>query len=421
MPAAGGVGTSLSDISAILKEFYLPPVTEQLNNEVLLISRLEQRDQELFGNQAVVPLHSGRSAGVGARGEGVILPAADKQRFAKAVYDLKYLYGRVRVTGPSMAKTANERGSFLEILRAELDGIRNDLKRDLARQIYGFGTSAIVKCGVTTASATVVLASAADETSPSGSEAITKGWVYVGMIVDIGTAADADVIAADRTITAVTPATPSITISGATVTTSASHFVSRANASAAALSAADSYEISGLREVVSGAASAFGGIDASTAGNEYWDNMRSLNGGTPRALSLDLMLEAWNNVKFKGGQVSAIITSMGLLRKYFGLLQAQVRYNDPMKFDSGWQTLDFMGKPLIGDIDAPFGRMYFLDESFLKIYANKDWHFLDEDGDMLKWVVDYDAWEAVLAKYFNLGATRRNVQYLLSDLTDTGI
>lgn len=420
MPAAGGVGTSLSDISAILKDFYLPPVTEQLNNEVLLISRLEQRDQELFGNQAVVPLHSGRSSGIGARGEGVSLPAADKQRFAKAVYDLKYLYGRVRVTGPSMAKTANERGSFLEILRAELDGIRNDLKRDLARQIYGFGTSQIVNCAAGGPSATVNLQAAASETSPSGDEVITKGWLYPGMKVDIGTTANANVLISNEAIVSVNAASDQITMT-TSVTTTTSHWVSRSGSHNDVLDVANSYEISGLRQVVAGSATAFGGINPATAGNDYWDNQRSTNGGTPRALSLDLMLEAWNNVKFKGGNVSAIITSNGLLRKYFGLLQSQVRYNDPMKFDSGWQTLDFMGKPLIADNDAPFGRMYFLDESFLKIYANKDWHFLDEDGDMLKWVVDYDAWEAVLAKYFNLGATRRNVQYLLSDLTDTGI
>src|SRR5687767_14574321 len=129
MALPNNVGTALSEVSAILKDMYLPPVIEQLNNEVLLLSRLESRDQELFGNQAVVPLHTGRSGGIGARGEGIALPDADKQRYAKAVYDIKFLYGRVQVTGPSMAKTASERGAFLRILQGELDGIRADLKK----------------------------------------------------------------------------------------------------------------------------------------------------------------------------------------------------------------------------------------------------------------------------------------------------
>src|SRR3954467_15443998 len=97
-------GANISTVANVLKDFYLPPVVEQLNNEVLLLQRLEARSQELFGNQAVVPLHAFRTAGIGPAPEDGALPAAGNQGYKKAVYDLKYLYGRVRVTGPSMAK-----------------------------------------------------------------------------------------------------------------------------------------------------------------------------------------------------------------------------------------------------------------------------------------------------------------------------
>ncbi len=418
MAAAGGYGTSLSDIAAILKEFYLPPVTEQLNNEVLLISRLESRDEELFGNQAVVPLHTGRSDGVGARGEGVLLPTADKQRFAKALYDLKYLYGRVRVTGPSMAKTASDRGSFLEILRAELDGIRNDLTKDLARQTYSAGTSQIVQCGTTTASTTVVLATTGDF---EGAEAIEKGWVYPGMRIDIGTAADGDAIASNRTVVSVDATGPSLVISGAAVTTSSTHFISRTGSYVTGLSVGDSYEISGLKQVVSKTANTFGGIDSSAAGNEYWQNLEFGNGGTPRTISQDLLMQTWNSVRRAGGETSVIITTLGIQREYFKLLQSQVQFVEPMKLEGGWSSLNFMNKPLVADIDAPYGALYFLDEKYLKVFSNMDWHFLEEDGDVLKWVVDYDAWEAVLARYLNVGATRRNTQAVLYDITDAGV
>src|SRR5690242_20102006 len=142
-------GATLTTLSNILKDFYLPPVVEQLNNEVLMLQRLEARDQELFGNRAYMPLHKTRSGGIGAAPENGALPAAGNQGFDKAVYDLKYLYGRIRVTGPAMAKTASEAGAFLKALQSELDGIRNDLKKDLARQVYADGTGEIAQCGTT--------------------------------------------------------------------------------------------------------------------------------------------------------------------------------------------------------------------------------------------------------------------------------
>lgn len=396
-------GATLSTLSSILKDYYLPPVTEQLNNEVLLLQRLEKRDQELFGNQAIVPLHTGRSGGIGARPESGALPAPGNQVYAKAVYDLKYLYGRVRVSGPSMAKTASEAGAFLQSLKSELDGIRNDLRKDVSRQVYGDGTAIIASLtGAGTGTATVTL---------SSDEPLRHGFLYVGMVVDIGTAANPTLESASRTITAVNIATPSITLD-ASITAAATDKVFRAGAAGAASAV---YEINGgLQAAVSTAANTYGGINAATS--TYWDNYRNTTGG---ALALDTMMQAFNQQRVAGGNLTAIITSFGLQRAFFNLLQSKVQYVTPTKLSGGFQSLDFQGMPLIADIDAPFGKMFFLDESTLKVFSNRDWHFLDEDGNVLKWNNGFDEWEAVLARYMNIGATRRNNQLVVSGLTDT--
>src|SRR5690242_13643951 len=252
------MGATLSTLSSILKDYYLPPVTEQLNNEVLLLNRLEARTQDFVGNQAVLPVHTGRSGGIGARPELGTLPSAGNQTYDKAVYDLRYLYGRVQVSGPSMAKTRSDTGAFLQALRSELDGIRMDLKRDLARQSYGDGSGKVATCGTTTSSSTVVL---------SSSEAIDKGYLYPGLPVDIGTAADPDAVVAASIISAVDASTPSITIASS-VTTSSSDFVFIAG------SAGDSvvYETDGLAKLVSNSGTV-GGINSATAGNEYWKSL----------------------------------------------------------------------------------------------------------------------------------------------------
>jgi hypothetical protein len=399
------VGASLSTLSNILKDFYLPPVVEQLNNKVLLFKRLDSSNDELVGNQAVIPLHKDRSGGIGPAGENVALPAAGSQGYAKAVYDIKPQYGRIRVTGLAMEKTAKQAGAFLQALKSEIDGIRQDLQRDMARQAYGDGTGLIAQCGTTTASATVVLAN---------KEALRKGHLYIGMIVDIGTAADARAIATGREITDVNLATPSVTISGATVTTGATHFVSRSGAALATTGGAVAAgEINGLANLVSAAAATVGGINEATAGNSFWANLRDTSTST---LSSDALVQNMNQVNLAGGEISAMISTYGLQRKLFGLLQSQVRYVEPLKIEGGFRTLEFNGHSFIADRDAPFGRIYFLDEKHIKVFANRDWHWLDEDGNILKWVTGYDAWEAVLARYLQIGVKRRNVQMVMSNL-----
>lgn len=401
------VGATLSTLSNILKEYYLPPVVDQLNNEVLLFSRFEKSSEELRGNEAVVPLHTTRSGGIGPAGENVALPSAGSQGYGKAVYDIKPQYGRIRVTGLAMEKTEKESGAFLQALESEINGIRNDLRRDMARQSYMDGTGEIAKCGTTTASTTVVL-------DTTAKEALRKGWIYIGMVIDIGTAADARAVVTGATVSDVSVSAGTITISSS-VTTSGSHFVYRSGAGAATTGGTIAAgEILGLKGLVSDAANTVGGINEASAGNSFWAPIRDT---TTSTLSSDALVQNMNQVGIAGGSISAMISSFGIQRKLFGLLQSQVRYTDPTTIHGGFKVLDFNGHPVIADRDAPFGHLYLLDESAFKVFRNQDWHFLDQDGHTLKWVSGYDAWEAVLACYLNMGVTRRNTQAVMTNLS----
>jgi hypothetical protein len=394
-------GATLTTLSGILKEYYLPPVIEQINNDVLLLQRLDTSTQEIFGKYVVVPVHTGRTGSIGARAEGAPLPDAGNQSYTNAHYDLTGLYGTVRATGLSMVKTSSDAGSFLQSLKSELDFIRNDLRKDLARQIYGTGDGVITTCGTTTASAVVVL-------SGTGfNEAINKGQLYVGMLVDIGVVANQQSIAQGRSITAITPATPSITISGAVVTTSSSNFVFRAGAVGQTVTA----EINGLQNAVPTAANVFGTIDATVAAGAFWDVLRDT---TSANLSMDKLMQAFNRVRQAGGQTSLVITSLGVQRGYFDLFTQTTKFTDPLNLAGGFEALTFMGKPVVADIDAPYGKVYLLDERYLKVFSNDDWHFLDEDGQTLHRNLGYDAYEATLARYMQFGLTRRNVQFVMT-------
>jgi hypothetical protein len=374
-----------------------------------------------------VPLHKTRSGGIGARAESAALPAAGKQGYDKAKYDLKYLYGTVQVTGPSVAKTKNEAGSFLQVLKSELDGLRNDLRRDLARQVYGNGTAQIVACGTTDVSEVTYI----QLNSDAGKEAIRKGQLYVGMKIDIGTAANVDAVAGGAEITAVDYDNARITVSPhPSVDTTSSHFVVRSGAGADSLASANgsrSYEIDGIQRIVSNSATYFGEIDSST--EKWWDNQRMAIADTTNGrLTLEDLQKGLNLVRLQGTMPTVMITSLGIQREFYMLLEDQVRYVEPnsMDYSAGFKTLSYNGMPVIADIDAPYGRIYILDESTLKVFSDQDWHFLDMDGSTLRQVQGYDVFEAVMARYMNLGATRRNNQIVLTgvkvdDAADTGV
>jgi len=396
-------GATLTTLSNILKEMYLPPVVDQINNEILVLSRWDVNKKDLVGLQANVPLHTGRSGGIGARPELGTLPTAYAQAYAKAQFNLKYLYGTIQVSGPSIQKSKNSSGAFLEAYKSELDGIKDDLMNDLARQFYGNGDARLATCGVTTAAAVVVLNSA---------EPIRQGFLYIGQVVDIGTAADPNTLIAGEVITAINEATPSITVTTAITTTSANFVYTTGNT--LGTDATVVYEIDGgLQKMVSTSANTYGGINASTSA--YWDNQRDTAGG---ALTEDNLLKNWNNVRIRGGKPSLVLSSFGLQRVYFNTLQANRRYVEPTKLRGGFESLEFQGQAFVADRHAPYGKVFILDESKLMVFSPADWDFLARDGQAVKWVQNIDAFQSILFRYINIGTNRRNVQLVMSGLTD---
>lgn len=403
-------GATLTTLANVLKEYYLPPVVEQLNNDVLLLQRLKATDKGIFGKSAYIPVHRSRNTGVGARGENVALAAAGNQGYDRLAYDLSYQYARIRVTGPSMIKTSQEAGAFVEALRSEMDGVREDVKKDMARQLYGDGTGTIATVSAGTASATQTLTS---------SEALRKGQLFPGMVVDVGTTvnpvATLDGTSGANPILSVNIVASQVVFTSSITTTTSDKIVRQGSNFASG-----SYEMAGLQNLIpSGGANTFGGLDASAAGKSFWDVQRLDAGG---ALTLDKLVQLYNLQALQGARPSALYTSLGVQRSYYNLLQSQVRFQDPMVLAGGFEALTFNQKPLIADIDAPFGKVFALDEPNIVLFSDRDWHYLDEDGDVLKWVIGFDAWEAAMARYVQLGAKRRNTQGVLFNITDaTGV
>lgn len=409
-------GALVTTVSNVLKYRYLGPLQTQLNNDILVtqILDLDSKRIDLDGLKAVLPLHYGRSAGIGARLEDEDLPAAGNQKYQKVEYDLAYLYGRARFSGQAVQKTKSDAGAFIRVITDELDRLRDDLALDTARQYYGAGDAIVANTGVTSASTTVVL---------SGDEALQKGFLHIGMLIDIGTSANPVAIASAREITDVDVANSTITISGAAVTTATTDRIFRAG-NAAASSVVKEID-AGLQKLVSTAANTVGGLNAAAAGNRFWDNQRDTAGG---AISLSSLMLNSNKVQAQGAKADEIVTltTPGLGRRLFETadFKSAVRFVEPMELKGGFEGLSFAAGNgrfrLVMDRLAPYGKVFFIHKKHIKVFSPGDWDFLSRDGLTIRWVSEKDAFQAVLWRYVNLGTNRRNTSLVMSGLTDTG-
>ena len=404
-------GATISTLTNILKRHYLGPVREQLNNQILVMQLFDISSENLEGLQVELPLHTTRSSGVGSRGELENLPSAGAQGYNKAVYDLAYHYGRVQVSGQAIHKTRSSVGAFLRAMKSELDGIKDDLALDFARQVYGDGTGVI---------ASTAANSATDDLVITSDEALVRGFIYVGMLIDIGTTADSDAVVAGAEVLDVDVANSTITIDSA-VTTTTSHRIFRAgNVATATVREMDA----GLQSILATSANTVGGINAATAGNRIWDNLRDTTGG---ALTLSPLMVNLNKVLNAGVSLDnlAVTTTPGLLRRLFESADfaSKIQFVNTEEMKGGFESISFStgaGRVrMSGDRLHPRGKVLFTPKRHVKLFSPGDWDFLAKDGQAVKWVQEKDAFQSVLYRYANMGTDRRNNALVMSGLTDT--
>jgi hypothetical protein len=412
-------GATRTTIQTLLKEVYLPGVNRQVNDEVLLLKRLESSSESITeGLKVVVAVDLGRSAGIGPAREGANLPAAGNQTPNRATYNMKSLYGRGQVTGQSVRSTASNQAAFLRTLKYEADGLQRDLRKDLARQVYGgydiAGAAAAGGINASAAIAKVSVDNGAASFTLTNDAAIRQGWIYPGMLLD-GTADFVSVVAnSSGTVLSVNLATSNVTFVADPTGLNAGHFLVRTGS----IDTSGNAGVTGVSAIIH-SSGAFGGLNPATAGLQQWRSLIDTSGG---AFSSDTMHALFNQVRMESGaSPSSIITTFGVIRAYFNELQAQVQYVDPMKLEGGFRVLEFMGRPFIGDVDCPLGSVFMIDEDSIRIASQtKGFIPLDEDNSFLHWITGKDAWEWAVVRDMELIASARNSSAKMTGITDAG-
>jgi len=401
---------SLTNADAALKEYYLPPLREQLNNANVLDAIVSKNSEDFEGRRAVLSLHVTRNSGVGSRAENGTLPTAGQQGYAEERIPVYFHYGRIQLSAPVMKAMKSDKGSFVRAVESEMSGLKRDVARNYNRQRFGTSNGVVATCGTTSSSTTVTLLNATST---------QMRQLEVGLVVDIGTVASPTSVASARTITATSTANGTITISGAAVSTTSGAAFVFISGSGGDTANGTQKEITGLQTIVDSAGTLFN-VNPSTYPS--WSSYESSNSGTLRAPSDTLFEEALDNVNINSGEdVDVIVTTNGISRSYANSLKSQKRFTNTIDLKGGFKALEVSsGRNAVGlvwDRDCPTQHAFFLNTKHLTDYVETDWEWADDDGSILGRVADTDAYEARLRKFSEQGTSRRNAHGKIVDLS----
>ena len=405
------MAATLATIESYLKEVYQGRIREQLNDEIVALKRITRSGagvtNEVGGKYVTFPIHTRRNSGIGSRFESEALPTPGQQGHAAARVGLKYAYGGVQLTGQAISLSDTDAKAFAKALDNEVEGLKNDLMKDMNRQIYGTGNGAIGVATGANSGATVPVADAR--------------LFQVGMVVDTQTGTTIDNTGLIVSSVDLTPGANTVTFTTTPGTSLASADIIVRSGSGVA--AGGNKEITGLAAIIDDSGTLYN-IDPST--EPEWKATVDGNSGVNRALSESLMIKMTDAIRTKGGSTTLILQSLGVRRAYFNLLSQLRQTVNTQEFTGGFSGLAFTTDrgeiPVVADVDAPLNKQWFINEDALTYYRDEEWHFIDRDGSMWKQVRDtngdYDAYYARLVEYHELGTDRRNSHGVIEDITE---
>ncbi len=401
-------GITLSTADKILKVLYLGPIRELLNNSTVLLSRLEKDSstQTVSGKTFTIPLHKSRNeaAGVG-RAEGGTLPTAGQQGYAEAIVPNKYIYSKIKVTGPVIAATKNSAQAFVDAVTSEMKGVVSDTRRAFNRQLNGDGLDALAHylTGTGTSSGTL------DDGLGNAFSHLPAG---VGITVDLLDASAAYAVLDSATV-----------ITRGAVTGSAFAYTDTGTIDASAsagdpyvVSGTKGYQVMGIDGIIDDGDPVLlsGGLHGRTvsANPEWVAQIAGTSYSSPQAISFQLIQQALSelatNSDFTEADLKLWLMNYPVRNKFVQLCTDERAFFNVMKIDGGFEAVEYNGKPFVPDPQAKRETMFGIVPETMKIYRSGDFDWMDKDGAVLSRVSGEDAYEATLFHYGDLGCSLRN-------------
>lgn len=403
------MAADLTTLNDILKEDYILGLRSAINNASPVITEIRRNEEDFVGREYVWPVHDSRNSGVGGRAENEAMPTAGNQGYDDARQRLKYLYATVKLSGPALHLTKNDRGAFIRGLDSEMRGVEKDLKNDVCRQVFGRDSNendATVRTGTL---AVLQTDAGADNVADldTATTAAEMRYFFIGMKVDIVSAAGVAVVT-NRGITAIDTAAKTVTLDGAAFTTTAGDVIVR--------NGSFNDEILGLRvlindatgDAVSGTAKTIHNISSATV--PLWASVKTGSSTTP--ISEDLIESTWDKVATDGdgGEPRLWVMAYEQRRALSNKLAALKRFDtNVFELKAGWRALQLSRGHAVVDRYCPDNDAWLIAQDELVWAVGLDFTFDEDDGQVLfKAFDDSDAVQARIKAYVQLVATNRN-------------
>lgn len=419
-------GFNLSDASPIMKNIYLPPVQEVLNNATPLLKYIEKETQDMGGGTSfIIPLHTGRNDAAGdGSAENATLRAAGKQAFNKTTTAPKYLYSRLQVSGPTIAATKSNKGAFLKALETEMKFLMQDTKRAFNRQLHSDGTDVL---------AVVVSRDSGTQLTVGDGLGNRFDQLNKTTLVDIlDVSASYAELNADQTLTRGALAATGRVVTGTSLsaTIAAGDYIVKANSWG--------NQMMGIAGIISdndpNSTLYSTGLQGLTKASEPDWAAQAIyaDGGSSELTSttgrVDISFEALQDMgtaisvgsDADETDINLYMSSPGQKNKYVNLCRNERVFFNNMKLDGGFSAVSYNGKPWVWDPQCKKNRVYAINFDTLVLMRLSDLDWIDVGGDVLYRISggDVDAVGATLFVYQELAAKTRNQNAVLYNLSE---
>ena len=314
------------------------------------------------------------------------MPTANGNNYVQLKTTLKNLYGNLEISDKAVRSSANNNGAFIDLLSAEMEGLLNSSKFNLARMLYGDGTGAV--------------ATITDFASGVATVNSVKNLIE-GMVVDTYTSNAKSnsglrikyVDRVNKTVTFTTNATI-------------------AKGDVMYVQGSKDNEITGIGAIFNNSANIYG---LSRSENKWLNPYVST---TAQEISDNVLQTAVDFLEENSGSnVDFISCGAGVRRAYLQYLACYRRNVDVMMLESGHKAISFEGIPMIVDRFVEDDTLYLLDTSKFTLHQLCDWEWIEgEGGNILRQKPGYPAYTATLVKYADLVCDQPNGQAKISGI-----
>lgn len=159
-----------------------------------------------------------------------------------------------------------------------------------------------------------------------------------------------------------------------------------------------------------------GGINRTTAGNEFWRNKASTAAAklTPETIR-PFMDKMWLSLSRGNDKPDLVVTGNALYDIYEQSLTPLQRFTDPKKADAGFQSLQYKGIDVVFDGGqggkCPDDKMYFLNTNYIYLRPHKDRNMKVIGGERM--AINQDAIYKIIGWAGNLTMSNASLQGVL--------